>query len=61
MTGRLEDLAKHIEGLLGAKVARSSVAFGELTIVVAADGIVKASFELVFSPEEIEAAIKAAE
>jgi len=41
MTGRLEDLAKHIEGLLGAKVARSSVAFGELTIVVAADGIVQ--------------------
>ena len=39
MTMALEDLGKHVEGLLGAKMVRSQVAFGELTIVVAADRI----------------------
>src|SRR4030088_107075 len=41
MTMELEDLAKHIEALLGSKMGRNRVALGELTIVVAADTIVQ--------------------
>jgi len=41
MTMALEDLAKHIEALLGSKVIRHQVALGELTIVVAADTILQ--------------------
>src|SRR6476659_5711501 len=41
MTMALEELAKHIEALLGPRMARRQVAFGELTVVVAADSIVQ--------------------
>jgi NADH-quinone oxidoreductase subunit C len=39
MTMALEDLAKHVEALLGAKMVRSQVAMRELTVVVAAETI----------------------
>ena len=35
MTMALEDLAKHVEALLGPKMVRRQVALGELTVVVA--------------------------
>src|SRR5882757_1279796 len=41
MTTALEDLAKHIEGLLGPKMIHRQVALGELTIVVPAETIVQ--------------------
>ena len=41
MTMALEELAKHIEALLGPKMVHRQVAFGELTTVVAADSIVQ--------------------
>src|SRR5690348_10557757 len=41
MTMPLEDMAKHVEALLGAKMARWQVALGELTIFVAAESIVQ--------------------
>ena len=40
MAGAIEDLAKHVESLLGPKMVRRQVALGELTIVVGADEIV---------------------
>jgi NADH-quinone oxidoreductase subunit C len=40
MTTSVEALAKHVEPLLGAKIVRQSIAFGELTVVVAASDIV---------------------
>src|SRR5262249_51216916 len=40
MAGAVEDLGKHVAGLLGPKVVHSDVAFGELTIVVAPEAIV---------------------
>ena len=40
MTATLEDLAKHVEAELGAKMLSRSIALGELTLVVAADDIV---------------------
>jgi NADH-quinone oxidoreductase subunit C len=40
MAGAVEDLAKHVAGLLGSKLAAHDVAFGELTIVVAPEDIV---------------------
>ena len=41
MTMALEDLAKHVEALLGPKMVRRQAAFGELTVVVAAETIVQ--------------------
>jgi NADH-quinone oxidoreductase subunit C len=41
MTMALEDLAKHVEALLGPKLVHAHVAHGELTIVVAAEAIVQ--------------------
>ena len=43
MTMALEDLAKHIEALLGPKMVHARVALGELTVVVAAETIVQTS------------------
>jgi NADH-quinone oxidoreductase subunit C len=40
MTTLVEGLAKHVEPLLGAKIARQSIALGELTLVVAPSDIV---------------------
>jgi NADH-quinone oxidoreductase subunit C len=40
MTKPVEELAKHVGPLLGAKIVRQSIAFGELTLVVAASDIV---------------------
>jgi NADH-quinone oxidoreductase subunit C len=40
MTMPLEDLARHIEGLLDAKVVRRHIALGELTVVVVPEQIV---------------------
>jgi NADH-quinone oxidoreductase subunit C len=40
MTRSVEELAKHVLPLLGARIVRQYVAFGELTIVVAASEIV---------------------
>jgi NADH-quinone oxidoreductase subunit C len=40
MSGRLESLAKHVEGLLGARVTSARLALGELTVIVAAEEIV---------------------
>jgi NADH-quinone oxidoreductase subunit C len=40
MTTPVETLAKHVEPLLGARIVSQSIAFGELTLVVAASDIV---------------------
>jgi len=40
MTKPVEELAKHVEPLLGAKIISQSIAFGELTVVVPASDIV---------------------
>src|SRR2546423_14415769 len=40
MTTALEDLAKHVEALLGPRMVRRQVAMGEFTIAVGADEIV---------------------
>src|SRR5262245_7717424 len=40
MTKPIEELAKHVEPLLGAKIISQSIAFGELTVVVPASDIV---------------------
>ena len=40
MTVALEDLAKHVEGLLDAKIVSRHIALGELTVVVALEQIV---------------------
>jgi NADH-quinone oxidoreductase subunit C len=40
MTMSVETLAKHVEPLLGAKIFSQGIAFGELTLVVAASDIV---------------------
>jgi NADH-quinone oxidoreductase subunit C len=40
MTMPLEDLARHVEGLLDGKVVRRSIALGELTVVVSAGQVV---------------------
>jgi NADH-quinone oxidoreductase subunit C len=40
MAGAVEDLAKHVVTLLGPKVERHEVAFGELTVVVTTEAIV---------------------
>jgi NADH-quinone oxidoreductase subunit C len=37
--GAVEELAKHVEAVLGARMVRSQVALGELTIVVGSDEI----------------------
>jgi len=37
--GAVEELAKHVEAVLGARTVRSQVALGELTIVVGSDEI----------------------
>jgi NADH-quinone oxidoreductase subunit C len=42
MTAGIADLAKHVEGVLGAKMASSRIALGEVTVVVRADEIVPA-------------------
>jgi NADH-quinone oxidoreductase subunit C len=42
MAGAVEDLAKHVVALLGPRVERHEVAFGELTVVVAPAAIVPA-------------------
>src|SRR5262247_3319538 len=39
MTGALDDLAKHVEALLGRKLVRQQVALGELTVIVEAEHI----------------------
>ena len=41
MTMALEDLAKHVEALLGPKMVRRQLVLGELTVVVAADSILQ--------------------
>ena len=41
MTMGLQDLAKHIEAILGGSVARQHIALGELTLVVAPERIVQ--------------------
>src|SRR4029453_7019287 len=40
MTMPLEDLARHVEGLLDGKLVRRHIALGELTVVVVPDQIV---------------------
>jgi NADH-quinone oxidoreductase subunit C len=40
MAGGVEELAKHVEALLGRRLLSRSMAFGELTVVVAAEAIV---------------------
>jgi NADH-quinone oxidoreductase subunit C len=40
MAGAVEDLAKHVAGLLGPKLVDSHVALGELTVVVAPEAVV---------------------
>jgi len=42
MTMELEDLAKHVDGLLDGKVLRRHIALGELTLVVVPEQIVPA-------------------
>src|SRR6478672_9651971 len=42
MTMELEDLAKHVDGLLDGKVLRRHIALGELTMVVVPEQIVPA-------------------
>jgi NADH-quinone oxidoreductase subunit C len=39
MPGALEDLAKHVEALLGGKLVRHQVVLGEVTVTVAAEHI----------------------
>ena len=39
MPGALDDLAKHVEAVLGRKLVRHQVAFGEVTVIVAAEDI----------------------
>src|SRR5215510_15080124 len=39
MLGALDDLAKHVQALLGRKLMRHQVALGELTLVVEAEHI----------------------
>ncbi len=40
MAAAIEDLAKHVEGVLGAKLVSSRVALGELTVIVRCEEIV---------------------
>jgi NADH-quinone oxidoreductase subunit C len=40
MAAAVEDLAKHVEGVLGGKLVASRVALGELTVIVRAEAIV---------------------
>ena len=39
MPGALDDLAKHVEALLGHKLVRHQVALGEVTVIVAAEDV----------------------
>ena len=41
MSGGLEDLAKHVAAELGSRIVRQSIAFGELTLVVAPNNIAR--------------------
>ncbi len=41
MSGGLEDLGKHVAAELGSRIVRQSIAFGELTLVVAPNNIAR--------------------